>query len=63
MLKLNVNNKITIELNQQSVDGETIVTTYDSKNQIENDFSISPSDLTMLLNYYRYQKENNQPIF
>jgi hypothetical protein len=61
MIKIEVNNQRTIEMEYKN--NWTIVTTRDSKGNIENTYGIEDGDLIMLLNYYQHQKDNNLPIF
>jgi hypothetical protein len=53
-----VNNGRTIEVFQARDDGPVYVTTYDSKGEKESSDIISAGDFVMMLNWYRYQKEN-----
>lgn len=53
-----VNNGRTIEVFQARDDGPVYVTRYDSKGEKESGDIISPGDFVMMLNWYRYQKEN-----
>lgn len=57
-MKFKVNNGRTIEVFQAREDGPVYVTTYDSKSGKESSEIISPGDFVMMLNWYRYQKEN-----
>jgi len=57
-MKFKVNNGRTIEVFQEREDGPVYATTHDSKGEIENSEIISPGDFVMMLNWYRYQKEN-----
>lgn len=59
--KFKVNNGRTIEVFQAREDGPIYVTTYNSKGEKESSEIIeiiSPEDIVMMLNWYRYQKEN-----
>lgn len=57
-MKFKVNNGRTIEVFQAREDGPVYVTTYSSKGDEEDCEIISPGDFVMMLNWYRYQKEN-----
>ena len=57
-MKINVNNKRTLTIEQAVTDGEIIVTT-ESENKINSAYSITPGEFVMLLNLYRYIKEND----
>jgi hypothetical protein len=64
MIELKVNNNRTIQIHQVSkVDGnqnrEITVDTFESDGQLENYYGIPEGDFIMLLNYYRYIKDNN----
>jgi hypothetical protein len=58
MIKFNVNNGRTIELNQFEDDWKVYVGTY-MNGCNEDIYTISPADMVMLLNYYRYIKNND----
>ena len=62
MIRIEVNNKQQIEVTQQT-DGDINVDKWDSKNNKTDNYKISKGDFTMLLNYYRHKKENNEEIF
>ena len=56
------NNNGTMILSQEKVDGSVCVHTFHGFFDFdgsENDLNIKPGDFVMLLNYYRYVKENN----
>lgn len=57
-MKFKVNNGRTIEVFQAREDGPVYATTYDSKGEKEGSEIISPGDFVMMLNWYRYQKQN-----
>jgi len=57
-ITLAVNNGRTIKLSQVSADGVVFVDTIDSKGTSEDIELISPSDMVMMLNWYRYQKDH-----
>ena len=57
-MKINVNNKRTLTIEQAAADGEIIVTTK-SENKADEVYSITPGDFVMLLNLYHYIKEND----
>lgn len=57
-----VNNNGTMEISQSKLDGKVIVHTFhDSKDYSDatNDLEISNGDMVMLINLYRYIKEND----
>ena len=59
-IELDINNGRTMQLAQQDYNGTITFTTYATKEgAIENEMHISPGDMVMLLNYYRYIKGNN----
>lgn len=63
MLKFEVNNKSKIELKQHD-DGEGVLLhKYDNNGKLERADYISAGDFILLINYYKYQKENNKEIF
>ena len=63
-IEVEINNGRTMQLAQQGYDDTIAFTTYDTKSGLVDYFEdICPADMVMLLNYYRYQKENNLPIF
>lgn len=55
---LDVNNGQTLFLSQVSKDGDTILDRWDG-NKMEYERSIPAGDMVMLLNFYRYVKDNN----
>lgn len=57
-IALNVNNGQTIYLSQVSEDGDTILDRWDG-DKMEYERSIPAGDMVMLLNLYRYIKDNN----
>lgn len=66
-ISFNVNNGRTMKLVQRQHDGKTLIEIYgpgaahDSIN--DNEAFISPEDFVMLINYYRFCKRENKPIF
>lgn len=57
-----VNNNGTMEISQNKPDGEAIVHTFHSYNDFSdntNDIEISAGDMVMLINLYRYIKDND----
>lgn len=60
-ISFDVNNGRIMALNQMEHDGNVHVGTYSENDGKE--FIISPGDFVMLMNYYRWQKENGLPIF
>ncbi|MGJ0846590.1 hypothetical protein ACR77J_07870 [Tissierella praeacuta] len=63
MIKLNVNNKRVIEVSQEVTDGNINVDIIDSKGEVENFYTITAADMTMLLNYYQNRKDQGLEIF
>lgn len=63
MIKLKVNNNRIIELTQQNPDGEINIDVLDSNNEVDYYYTITPADMTMLLNYYQYQTNHGLQIF
>lgn len=65
MIQFNVNNQREIQLTQTEPDGVMTVTTWDAERngirEVESEYQISPGDFVMMLNWYRYQKENGNP--
>lgn len=57
-MKINVNNKRILTIEQAVADGEIVLTTK-SENKVDEVYSITPGDFVMLLNLYRYIKEND----
>jgi co-chaperonin GroES (HSP10) len=60
-ISFNVNNDGVLALNQQEHDEPVTVGTY-WENGESREFTVSAGDFVMLMNYYRYQKENGKPI-
>lgn len=59
-IEMKINNNRTMQLTQQSYDSNITLTTYDNKSSlVDGEGIISPEDMTMLINYYRYVKSNN----
>lgn len=61
-LKYLVNNNGTMIISQEKPDSKVIVHTYHNFNNFsnkDNDIIINSSDMVMLINYYRYIKDNN----
>jgi len=61
-LEFLVNNNGTMEVKQERTDSSVTIHTYHSINDFhstKNDYAISAGDMVMLLNYYRYIKNNN----
>lgn len=65
MIQFNVNNQRKIQLTQTEPDGAVTVTTWEAERngvrEVESEYQISPGDFVMMLNWYRYQKENGNP--
>lgn len=64
-MEFEVNNQRKIELEQTNPDGLVHVTTWSAEQggirEVESEYDISPGDFVMMLNWYRYQKENGNP--
>lgn len=64
-IEFNVNNQRKIQLTQTEPDGAVTVTTWEAERngvrEVESEYQISPGDFVMMLNWYRYQKENGNP--
>lgn len=61
-LTLLVNNNGTMDISQEHVDSAITVHSYHNTRDFDNhinDITVSPSDMTMLINYYCYVKNNN----
>lgn len=65
MLTFEVNNQRKVQLEQADHDGAVTVTIWEAEKYgvrgVENEYMISPGDFVMMLNWYRYQKENGNP--
>ena len=62
MIKLEVNNKRTIHVTQEKSDGNINVDIIDSKGEVDYYYTITPGDMTMLLNYYQYKKDRGEEL-
>lgn len=64
-IEFNVNNQRKIQLEQSRRDGDVTVTVWSAERngirEVENEYKINPGDFVMMLNWYRYQKENGNP--
>lgn len=63
MIKLNVNNKRSIEMMQEVEDGKINIDILDSNGEVDYYYSITAGDMVMLLNYYQHQKDKGLEIF
>ena len=61
-LTFEINNGRQLRMTQDTHDGPVNVTTGTAQ-EIDNSFAISPGNLVTLLNWFRYAKENNVPLF
>jgi hypothetical protein len=61
-ISFEVNNKGIMTLEQGKHDGAVMLTITRGK-ITDNPITISNGDMVMLMNYYRYQKDHNLPIF
>jgi len=57
-IELNVNNGGTLFIDQTSADGDTILSRYDGE-RMTYEYTIPAGDMVMLLNFYRYVKDND----
>ena len=60
-MEFQVNNGRKIKLEQVKPDGQVIVTTWGAPNDdgitdCENEYTITPGDFVMMLNWYQHQK-------
>lgn len=66
-ISFNLNNGRNMKLVQRQHDGKTLIEIdgpNDAHESINDDEAfISPEDFVMLINYYRYCKRENKPIF
>ena len=64
-MEFEINNQRKIQLTQTEPDGAVTVTTWEAEQngvrEVESEYQISPGDFVMMLNWYRYQKENGNP--
>lgn len=58
-INFDVNNGDKILLTQENNDGKVTVTRADKKGNIDYEYDISAGDFIMLLNLYRYVKDND----
>lgn len=64
MIEMKVNNGRTMQLAQQGKDEVILLTTYNTESGlVDFETEIPAGDMVMLMNYYRFQKENGEPIF
>lgn len=65
LMEFEINNQRKIQLTQTEPDGAVTVTTWEAERngvrEVESEYQISPGDFVMMLNWYRYQKENGNP--
>lgn len=57
MISFNVNNGLTLSLNQSGHDKDVTVTAHDGNKPPEREYTISNGDFVMLLNFFRYVKD------
>lgn len=55
MIKLNVNNRMSIEISQEFEDRKINVDVLNSNGKLDYYYTISPEDMVMLLNEYQYK--------
>lgn len=64
MIEMEINNGRTMQLAQQGRDKNITLTTYNTESGlVDFEKEITPGDMVMLINYYRFQKENGNEIF
>ncbi len=64
LIEMEINNGRTMQLAQQGKDKNITLTTYNTgSGLVDYEQEITPGDMVMLINYFRYQKENGNPIF
>lgn len=64
MIEMKINNGRTMQLAQQGKDQNIILTTYNTNSgEVDYEEEITAGDMVMLINYYRFQKENGNVIF
>ena len=63
MIKLEIDNGRSVELTQGKPYGDINVDVLDSNGEVDYFYTITPADMTMLLNYYQYQKDYGLGIF
>jgi len=58
-IEMEINNGRTMQITQQKYDSDITLMTYNTRSGIMDSTSlIKPCDMVMILNWYRYQKEN-----
>lgn len=62
MIEIPINNQQTIEIIQDKQKDAIVVTTKASNGYINCRYIIEEGDMVMLLNYFRYCKENDKAI-
>jgi len=62
MIKLKVNNQMSIEITQQKEDNSINVDMINSDGSLDYWYTISAGDMVMLLNYYKDQERKGLPI-
>lgn len=63
-IEMEINNGRIMQLAQQGKDENILLTTYNiASGLVDFETEISAGDMVMLINYYRYQKENGNVIF
>ena len=58
-MTIEINNKRKLFISQTYYNNSINVATYDDNNEFESEYSIPASDFVMLLNLYRYLKDND----
>lgn len=59
MIEIQLNNGMTLQLNQVGQYGKVTIDKLTSSEDVESSFDISAGDMVMLLNYYQYVKRND----
>ena len=63
-IEMEINNGRIMQLAQQGKDENILLTTYNiASGLVDFETEISAGDMVILINYYRYQKENGNVIF
>ena len=58
-MTIEINNKRKLFISQTYYNNSINVATYDDNNEFESEYSIPAGDFVMLLNLYRYLKDND----
>lgn len=59
-IEFEINNNRVMQISQESYDSKVTLTTFNKSNsEVDNEQTITAGDFVMLMNYYRYIKDNN----